>query len=304
MSSPFGQNPAQYPSNPSEKTRPKPTVSTWVTAAAVLFFVVFGAISKGVGGALVILALFLLFTGLYTLVFKRPSWLRLPGRKWGGITAGGAFIMLILGALLVPAPVDENISAASSKPTSSPTSTTRATETPSAAEASASASALAKADAEAKAKADADSKAKADAEAKAKADAEAKAKADADAKAKADAEAKAKAEADAAAVAAKAAAAAGTISQQNALRAARDYLDYTAFSRPGLIGQLEYEKYSTEDATWAVDRVTVDWNEQAAKSAKDYLDYTSFSRAGLVDQLIYEGFTPEQAEYGVSQTGL
>lgn len=290
MSSPFGQYPAQYPSNPSEKTRPKATVLTWVTAAVVLFFVVAGAISNGVGGALVILALFLLFTGLYTLIFKRPSWLRLPGRKWGGITAVAAFIMLILGALMVPTPVDDNTSATSSKTTSSPTSTSRATETPSAAEASASASASAQA--------------KADAEAKAKADAELQAKADADTKAKADAEAKAKAEADAAAAAAKAAAAAGTISQQNALRAARDYLDYTAFSRPGLIGQLEYEEYSTEDATWAVDRVTVDWNEQAAESAKDYLDYTAFSRAGLVDQLIYEGFTPEQAEYGVSQTGL
>lgn len=99
-------------------------------------------------------------------------------------------------------------------------------------------------------------------------------------------------------------AAAGTVSQQNALRKAAQYIDYSAFSRTGLIGQLEYEQYSTEDATWAVDRVRVDWNVQAAKKAKDYLKYTSFSRSGLVDQLLYEGFTPEQAEYGVSQTGL
>lgn len=145
--------------------------------------------------------------------------------------------------------------------------------------------------------------------AKAEADAAAKAKAEADAAAKAEADAavKAKAEADAAAKAqaeAEAAAKRGTISQQNALRKAADYLDYTAFSRTGLIGQLEYEKYSVEDATWAVDRVTVDWNEQAAQKAKDYLEYTSFSRSGLVDQLLYEGFSPEQAEYGASTTGL
>jgi hypothetical protein len=154
------------------------------------------------------------------------------------------------------------------------------------------------------AKAEADAKAKADAEAKAKADAaakEAKAKADAEAKAKADAAAKAEAEA---AAAAKAAAEAGTISQQNALQKAADYLDYTAFSRTGLIKQLVFEKYSTPDATWAVDRVSVNWNEQAAKKAKDYLEYTSFSRAGLIDQLLFEGFTPAQAEYGVSKTGL
>ena len=85
---------------------------------------------------------------------------------------------------------------------------------------------------------------------------------------------------------------------------AADYLDYSAFSRTGLIKQLEFEKYSTGDATWAVDRVTVDWNEQAAKKAKSYLEYRSFSRAGLIDQLVYEGFTPAQAEYGVSKTGL
>src|SRR6185369_1624940 len=111
----------------------------------------------------------------------------------------------------------------------------------------------------------------------------------------------AKAEADAAA---KAAAEAGTTSQQNALRTAGDYLVYQAFSRTGLIKQLQFEKYSATDATWDVDRVTVDWNEQAAKSAQSYLEYQSFSRAGLIDQLIFEGFSSAQAEYGVSKTGL
>ncbi len=67
---------------------------------------------------------------------------------------------------------------------------------------------------------------------------------------------------------------------------------------------MAYEKYSAEDATWAVDRVAVDWNEQAAKSAKSYLKFSSFSHSGLVDQLVFEGFTPEQAEYGVGTTGL
>jgi hypothetical protein len=148
----------------------------------------------------------------------------------------------------------------------------------------------------AKAKADADAKAKADADA---ATAKTKADADAAAKAKADADAAAKAKA-----AADAAAKAGTASQQNALRSASSYLKFSAFSRSGLIGQLEYEKFSTADATWAVDRVTVDWNEQAAKSAQSYLKMSSFSHPGLVDQLTFEGFTPEQAEYGVGKAGL
>jgi cytoskeletal protein RodZ len=146
--------------------------------------------------------------------------------------------------------------------------------------------------------------------AEAEAAAKAKAEADAAAKAKAEADAAAKAKADADAAAAKAAAEAeaaakkGTISQQSAQRKAGDYLKFTAFSRSGLIDQLVFEKFSVDDATWAVDHMTIDYNEQAAKKAKDYLKFTSFSRSGLVDQLLFEGYTPEQAEYGASTTGL
>lgn len=96
----------------------------------------------------------------------------------------------------------------------------------------------------------------------------------------------------------------GTVAQQNALRSAESYLSFSAFSRTGLIGQLEFEGYSTEDATWAVDRVEVDWMEQAAKSAESYLQVSAFSRSGLIDQLVFEGFTREEAEYGVTQVGL
>jgi hypothetical protein len=81
-------------------------------------------------------------------------------------------------------------------------------------------------------------------------------------------------------------------------------LDYTAFSRSGLIDQLKFEGFNQDDATYAVDALNVDWNEQAAQSAASYLDYTSFSRSGLIDQLVFEGFTQSQAEYGVNTTGL
>ncbi|GAB3267655.1 Ltp family lipoprotein [Arthrobacter pigmenti] len=188
--------------------------------------------------------------------------------------------------------------------TSEVEATTSAGDTSAADEAKASAKAEEEADkkaeAEAKAKEEAEAKAAEEAEAAAKAEAEAKAAEEAEAAAKAEAEAKAAEEAEAA----KAKAEAGTVSQQNALRAAENYLDFTAFSRTGLIDQLVFEEYSAEDATWAVDRVNVDWNEQAAKAAANYLDFTSFSRQGLIDQLIFEGYTPAQAQYGVSQTGL
>lgn len=94
-----------------------------------------------------------------------------------------------------------------------------------------------------------------------------------------------------------------TMGQKNARAKAKDYLAYSAFSHSGLIDQLEYEGFSTEDATYAADKCGADWNEQAAKKAQDYLDVTSFSRSGLIDQLVYEGFTQEQAEYGATAVG-
>lgn len=94
-----------------------------------------------------------------------------------------------------------------------------------------------------------------------------------------------------------------TTGEKNALRTAREYLNFSAFSYTGLIKQLEYEGYLTEEATYAADNCNANWNEQAAKSAKEYLDMSSFSRQELINQLIYEGYTQEQAEYGVTQNG-
>lgn len=95
-----------------------------------------------------------------------------------------------------------------------------------------------------------------------------------------------------------------TPGEANARQSAADYLDYSAFSRSGLIDQLEYEGYSTKDATYGTDAQHANWNDQAALSAKDYLDYDSFSRSGLIDQLMYEGYTQAQAEFGVNKVGL
>jgi Host cell surface-exposed lipoprotein len=101
-----------------------------------------------------------------------------------------------------------------------------------------------------------------------------------------------------------------TAGQENARQSAENYLDFTAFSRKGLIQQLSSsagDGFSRADATYAVTHIDVDWNEQAAKSAKNYLDFSSFSRQGLIEQLSSnagDGFTYAQAVYGVNQTGL
>lgn len=94
-----------------------------------------------------------------------------------------------------------------------------------------------------------------------------------------------------------------TTGQRNALRKAKQYLDYSAFSYSGLIDQLEYEKFSLEDATYAADHCGADWNKQALDKAKSYLDYTAFSYSGLIEQLKYEKYTDEQATYAVDNCG-
>lgn len=94
-----------------------------------------------------------------------------------------------------------------------------------------------------------------------------------------------------------------TTSQKNAYKSAVSYLKHSAFSHDGLISQLEYEQYSTEDATFAADNCGADWNEQALKSAQSYLKHSAFSHDGLIHQLEYEKFTTEQATYGADNCG-
>lgn len=94
-----------------------------------------------------------------------------------------------------------------------------------------------------------------------------------------------------------------TMGQKNALSKAGQYLSITGFSHDGLIKQLEFEGFSTEEATYAADNCGADWNEQAAKKAEEYLAVTSFSKSGLIDQLKFEGFTDEQANYGATAVG-
>lgn len=94
-----------------------------------------------------------------------------------------------------------------------------------------------------------------------------------------------------------------SLGQANAVSSAESYLEFSAFSRSGLIKQLEFEGYSKAEATYAVDKVDPDWNEQAAASAKAYLEMSAFSRASLIQQLEFEGFTSAQAAHGATAAG-
>jgi hypothetical protein len=95
-----------------------------------------------------------------------------------------------------------------------------------------------------------------------------------------------------------------SVGQANAREKAEQYLQFSAFSKSGLINQLLYEGFSKADSTYGVEALVVDWNEQAVKKGEEYLRYSAFSASGLMNQLVYEGFTKEQAAYGALMNGF
>ena len=94
-----------------------------------------------------------------------------------------------------------------------------------------------------------------------------------------------------------------SIGETNALKTAKNYLKVMNFSYKGLSDQLEYEGYSSEEITYAVDNCGADWYAQAVGSAKSYLKVSAFSYSGLIEQLEYEGYSTEEATYGTDNCG-
>lgn len=95
-----------------------------------------------------------------------------------------------------------------------------------------------------------------------------------------------------------------TVSQKNAVKKAKSYLNYSGFSRNGLVAQLEYDQFSNADAVYGADNAGGNWMEEATQKAKAYMEYSAFSRGSLIEQLKYDKFTQEQAEYGANAVGL
>ena len=93
-----------------------------------------------------------------------------------------------------------------------------------------------------------------------------------------------------------------TVSQweTNALIAAKDYIKSDHYSYQELIEQLEYDGYTTKQATYAADNCGGDWFSQAERAAKSYLSTDLFSPSELIEQLELDGFTHDQAQYAIS----
>lgn len=94
-----------------------------------------------------------------------------------------------------------------------------------------------------------------------------------------------------------------TKGQENALKSAKSYVSHSAFSYNELIEQLEFEKYSHDEAVYGADNCGADWTAEALEQAQSYISHSAFSYSELYDQLIYEQFTAEQAQYAVDNCG-
>lgn len=63
----------------------------------------------------------------------------------------------------------------------------------------------------------------------------------------------------------------------------------------------KYDRYSEDDTQYALNKLNVDWKEQALLKAKSYQEF-HYSKEKLVEQLInIEKFTQEEADYAIEQ---
>lgn len=88
-----------------------------------------------------------------------------------------------------------------------------------------------------------------------------------------------------------------TAEQKTAALLARSYLIGSAFSRSGLISQLQSEGYSFETVEAAIDILSIDWQVQAVKRAKLLTQYEDYTLESLQERLLDYDFTTEESEY-------
>ena len=88
------------------KTRWRPSVSFWIVAAIVLLLILIFGTAGGFGFVLLILALTAIITGLYSLFFKRRSWVGIPHRKSALFVAGSGIVAFLVAGVVIGASAD------------------------------------------------------------------------------------------------------------------------------------------------------------------------------------------------------
>ena len=89
--------------------------------------------------------------------------------------------------------------------------------------------------------------------------------------------------------------------QVQAIQTAKDYLDTMHLSQTELLQMLSVENIDSEDAKFALEYLSIDWNQEARKKAKEYCKHKiGFSKEKLKAQLLFDHFTEEEADFAVS----
>lgn len=120
--------------HPAAPTTPrKPRASTFVVGILTALFMFLGALSSGIGGALIFLGISAALTGLYVLLTGRRSWAWLPAKRKAGAVVIAASLALFIGAAAaLPRLASADLEAASSEgkaaaAAASPTATAKPT---------------------------------------------------------------------------------------------------------------------------------------------------------------------------------
>ena len=87
----------------------------------------------------------------------------------------------------------------------------------------------------------------------------------------------------------------------NAVKKAKTYLKTVHFSKYKLLSHLSgYEKFTQEEAAYAVEHVKADWNLQALEKARDFRKYGNRSPEEIKKRLVeFEYFTEQEANYAI-----
>ena len=99
--------------------------------------------------------------------------------------------------------------------------------------------------------------------------------------------------------------AATTSTQKTALKKAKSYYKTMNMSKQGIYDQLTSdsgERFTPEEAQYAIDKAKLDYNKAALKKAKSYQDTMAMSPDAIYDQLTSdsgERFTAEEAQYAI-----